>query len=444
VILGAELSAQAIPEGSQAARIDIGYLRSPHFRVDPFRHVFIPHWGFVTSVGASGQNNSLNFKDVRALMYLGDEDNNPDGLLYGDILDVLGLIPRGAGFAANAQAESGLYLGGPFGQHFSLGLTAQVRGYGGASVDDDFVALLRDGNGSRQDFTIGDSRADALLTSEIGGHILIRTNPIGSVDGAFLTFGIGGRYVTPHFYARGASSIANGGTISVSGEGVSANVGLEKSVAITGNPGGWEDFEFDDLISRKGRGIAADFLVRAVWPTSGLSLEAMVANIGKLTVWNVEQADWSFNVETTDLEEVFDSLSADPLDTIPGDLEESEFRDFEVSDTTDLKITLPRIVRFSASAWANRILQLDVSTTLPVTGDFESPLTVDLGSTWRFSRTLPIRFGLMYGVNQGLGYTGGIAVEGRNFLMRFAAGSLGGFVQNASGVAARFEWGFFF
>jgi hypothetical protein len=221
-------------------------------------------------------------------------------------------------------------------------------------------------------------------------------------------------------------------------------VGIKKSVAITGNPGGWEDFEFDDLLSRKGRGIAADFIMRAVWPTSGLSLEAMVANIGKLTVWNVEQADWSFNVETTNLEEVFDSLSADPLDTIPGDLEESELRDFEVSDTTDLKITLPRIVRFSASAWANRILQLDVSTTLPVTGDFASPLTVDLGSTWRFSRTLPIRFGLMYGVNQGLGYTGGIAVEGRNFLMRFAAGSLGGFVQNAKGTSARFEWGFFF
>jgi len=444
VFLGSNLAAQTIPEGSQAARIDIGYLRSPHFRVDPFRHVFIPHWGLVTSLGASGQNNSLNFKDVRALMYLSDEDNNPDGLLLGDYLDVMGLIPKGTGFAANAQAESGLYLGGPFGRHFSLGLTVQARAYGGASVDDDFVALLRDGNGARQDFTVGGSRADALLTSEIGGHALIRTGPIGTVDGVFLTFGLGGRLITPHFYASGASSLANGGSISVSGEGISANVGIEKSVAITGNVGGWDDVEFDDIISRKGRGIAADFLVRAVWPTSGLSLEAMVANVGKLTVWNVEQSDWSFNVDATNLEEVMDSLSSDPLDTIPDHLETDDFRDFEVSDTTDIEITLPRIVRFSASAWANRILQLDVSTTLPVTGDFESPLTVDLGSTWRFSRTLPIRFGLMYGVNQGLGYTGGIAVEGRNFLMRFAAGSLGGFVQNASGASARFEWGFFF
>ncbi len=438
VISGAHLHAQTIPEGSQAARIDIGYLRSPHFRVDPFRHVFIPHWGLVTSFGASGQNNALNFQDVRALLYLSDEDNNPEGLLYGDILDVLGLIPRGSGLALNAQAETGFYLGGPFGRHFSFGLTAQARAYGGASVDDDFVALLRDGNGARQDFTIGDSRADALITSEIGGHILIRTNPLGSPDGAFLTFGLGGRYVVPHYYAYGASSIANGGTIRVSGEGVEANVGLEKSVAIPGNVGGWEDAEFEDMISRKGRGLAADFLVRAVWPTSGLSLEAMVANIGKLTIWNVELSDWSFNVQSTDLEEVLDSLDAYP------DSSDVQFRDFEVRDTVDLEVTLPRIVRFSASAWANRILQLDVSTTLPVTGDFAAPLTVDLGSTWRFSRTLPIRFGLVYGVDQGLGYTGGIAVEGRNFLMRFAAGSLGGFVKNAKGSSARFEWGFFF
>jgi hypothetical protein len=318
-----------------------------------------------------------------------------------------------------------------------LGLSAQARAYGGASVDDDFVSLLRDGNGERQEFTIGDSRGDALITTEIGGHIVIRTNPIGSVDGAFLTFGFGGRYVVPHYYANG-SAMANSGTILVSGERVEANVALQTSVAIPGNVGGWEEAEFEDMISRKGRGIAADFLVRAVWPTSGLSLEAMVANIGNLTVWNVERSDWSVNVETTDLEEVLDSLDADPL------TDDVQFREFEVRDTVDLEVTLPRIVRFSASAWANRILQLDVSTSLPVTGDFASPLTVDLGSTWRFSRTLPIRFGLVYGVDQGLGYTGGIAVEGRNFLLRFAAGSLGGFVKNAKGTSARFEWGFFF
>jgi hypothetical protein len=244
--------------------------------------------------------------------------------------------------------------------------------------------------------------------------------------------------VVPHFYGRGASSIENGGLIRITGDEVTANVALEKAVAITGNVGGWDDVELDDVISRKGRGIAADFLVRVVWPTSGLSLEAMVANVGKITVWNVERSDWNINVATTELQEVLDSLDADL------DMDDVQLRDFEVRDTTDQTVTLPRIVRLSASAWANRILQLDASTTLPVTGDFAAPLTVDLGSTWRFSRTLPIRFGLVYGVNQGLGYTGGIAVEGRNFLMRLAGGSLGGFMKNAQGLAGRFEWGFFF
>ncbi len=443
VICGANLTAQTIPEGAQSSRISIGYLRTPNFRIEPFRHVFIPRWGLVTSVGASGHNNAMNFKDIGALMFLSDDANNPDGLLYGDFLDVLGLIPRGSGLSASAQAESGVYLGGPFGRRFSLGFTAQARAYGGATLDDDFVALLRDGNGARQDFTLGDSRFDVLASSEIGAHALIRTGPMGSVDGAYLTLGFGGRYVIPHFYARGASTIDNGGLIRVTGEGVAANVAVEKAVVTTGNVNGWDNVEFSDIISRKGSGIAGDFLVRVVWPNSGLSLEAMVANLGKITVQNVELSDWSYDVATTDLAEVLDSLDAFP-ETLYPDSTDIQFKEFAVSDTVDLEVTLPRIVRFSGSAWANRILQLDVSATLPVTGDFAAPLTVDLGSTWRFSRTIPIRLGLVFGGNQGLGYTGGIAVEGKHFLMRFAAGSLGGFVKNATGLVGRFEWGFFF
>ena len=445
VMLGAELTAQTIPEGSQASRIDLGYLRTPHLRVDPFRHVFIPHWGLVTSVGASLQNNAVNFKDIGALMYLSDEDNNPGGLLKGDFLDMLGLIPRGSGLAASTQAEGGVYLGGPVGRRFSFGLTAQLRGYGGASLDDDFVALLRDGNDARQDFTLGDSRFDVLAASEVGAHALIRTGPIGTIDGAYLTLGFGGRYVIPYFYAHGGSAIDNGGMIRVTGDSVAANVALEGAVVTTGNEGGWEDFEFADVISRKGSGIAGDFLIRAVWPTSGLSLEMMVANVGKVSVQNVELSDWTYDVVATDLAEVLDSLDEYPDDLFPDDsMQGVQFRDFNVQDTVDLDVTLPRIVRFSGSAWANRILQLDVSATLPVTGDFAAPLTVDLGSTWRFSRTIPIRLGLVFGGNQGLGYTGGIAIEGRHYLMRFAGGSLGGFMKNVTGLAGRFELGFFF
>jgi hypothetical protein len=447
-ILGADLGAQTIPEGSQASRIDLGYLRSPQFGVDPFRHLFIPRWGFVTLVGASGQNNAVNFKDVGALKFLTDDSTNPDGLLYGDILDVLGLIPRGTGLALSAQSESGAYLGGPFGRHFSLGFTAQLRAYGGALLDDDFVSLLRDGNEDRQDFSLGESRFDVLAAGEIGAHALIRLGPVGTVDGAYLSLGFGGRYVVPFYYARGASTIANGGLLRVTGDGVTANIALEKAVAITGETGGWGSdttlsMMAGDLFKRKGSGIAGDFLVRLVWPTSGLALEAMVANIGKVTVRNVELADWSYNVATTDLKEVLDSLDAFPESLYP-DSVDIQFREFEVSDTLDLDVTLPRIVRFTGSAWANRILQLDVSATLPVKGDFASPLTVDLGSTWRFSRTIPIRLGLVFGGNQGLGYTGGIGIEGRNFLTRFQGGSLGGFIKNATGVGGRFELGFFF
>lgn len=445
VLFSAEALAQTIPAGSQASQIDIGYLRTPSFGVDPFRHAFIPRWGLVTSLGMSGQNNALNFKDIGALRFLNDEANNPDGLLYGDYLDVLGLIPRGSGLAASAQSEGGLYVGGPFGRHFSLGITAQVRAYGGTKLDDDFVSLLRDGNADRQDFSLGESRVDVLASSEIGAHALIRTGPITSVDGAYVTLGLGGRYLIPHFYARGQSRIQNGGLIRVGGDGVTANVALEKAVAISGSLGGWEDFEFGDLINRKGSGVAGDFLVRMVWPTSGFSLEAMVANVGKVTVRNVEVANWDFDVATTNLQEVLDSLDEFPDALFPDDsLEGVQFKDFAVQDTSDLDVTLPRIVRFSGSTWANRILQLDVSATLPVSGDFAAPLTVDLGSTWRFSKTIPIRLGMKFGGNQGLGYTGGIAVEGRNFLMRFAAGSLGGFIKNATGLVGRFEWGFFF
>ena len=442
-ILATGLTAQAIPEGSQASRIDPGYLSAPHFRIDPFRHVKIPHWGFVISGGISGQNNSMNLKDFGALQFLDDEDENPDGLSYSEILDALGLIPQGVGFGASSAGEGGLYVGGPIGSRFRIGLSAQARAYGGATLDDDFVALLRDGNGARRDFSVGDSREDALATSEYGVHALVRTGPVGTIDGAHITFGMGGRYIIPHYYLRTESAIANGGTIRASGESFSANVDLEKAIAITGDPDGWEEFDEGDLFTRKGSGFGFDFLMRVEWPTSGLAFEAMVANVGKLDVWNVELAGWRYNVNTTNLEEIMDSLDAFPEDLYP-DSAGVQMRDFEVDDTLDIDVSLPTIVRFTGTAWANRILQLDVGATLPVKGEFVTPLTFDLGSTWRFSRTVPIRLGLVFGGHQGLGYTGGLAVETRHFLMRLSGGSLGGFMRDAKGFAGRFELGVFF
>src|SRR5262245_3825993 len=152
-LVAASSQAQTAPDGP-VDKLDPAYRRSPTFRNDPFRHVFIPHWGFVFSAGASAENNTLNLKDARAIIHLVDNDS----MLAGTWVDVVGLVPVGSGFGAVAQGEGGFYLGGPFGRHASLGVSLQGRGYGSATIDENAVALLRDGNGSRQDFSLGDSR----------------------------------------------------------------------------------------------------------------------------------------------------------------------------------------------------------------------------------------------------------------------------------------------
>ena len=411
------LGAQAVPEGSQAAKVDPAYRRTPTFRVDPFRHAMIPHWGFVFSAGATGENNTLNLADARAAIYLADNDS----LLAGDVLDILGLIPDGKGLKGSALGEGGFYLGGPFGSHFSLGLSAQARGYGGFQLDDSFAALLRDGNGARQQFSLGNSKGAALATAEGGAHVVLRFGPLGSEDGMNLNLGFGARYIRPIAFARMRSTVANGGVIRVTGDSVVANIGVE--LATTPEP-------LDSTLKNGKASLAGDFLVRLTWPTSGFALEAMVANLGNVTVHLVETEAKRFNVATTNFQEVADSLDS--------------FDSRSVKDTLDLKVKLPRIVRFTASAWANRFLQVDVSTTLPVSGDFESPLSVDVGTTWRLIRTLPLRAGLVLGGDQGIGFTGGLAIEGRNMFLQIMGQSLGGLFRNATGGGARVELGTFF
>jgi hypothetical protein len=111
----------------------------------------------------------------------------------------------------------------------------------------------------------------------------------------------------------------------------------------------------------------------------------------------------------------------------------------------DVEVNLPRLVRFTASGWANRILQLDVSTSFGLnTGEYDLPLAVDLGTTWRFVRAFPLRVGVVAGGHGGLGYTGGVAVETGNFILQVAGGSLGGLFGNATGAAARLDLGFYF
>jgi hypothetical protein len=101
-------------------------------------------------------------------------------------------------------------------------------------------------------------------------------------------------------------------------------------------------------------------------------------------------------------------------------------------------------VRFSVGAWANKILQIDVSATMPVSGTFDMPAIVDIGTTWRFVRHLPLRAGIVLGGLQGQGFSGGFAVEARNVFFQVAAQSLGGFGRNAKGAGARIDFGIFF
>jgi hypothetical protein len=282
-------------------------------------------------------------------------------------------------------------------------------------MDDDAVALLRDGNGIRQDFSLGDSRGIGLATAEAGGHAVVR---LGSREATEVTLGFGARFIRPVGFFRARSLINNGGVVHITGDSIRANVEVEAA---------YTPEVSDPLL--KGSGIAADFLVRLEWPSSGLALEAMVANLGSVTVEGVERRTGRFDVATTNVATVSDSLNA---------------FDLVVRDTVDVKLTLPRTIRFTASAWANRILQIDVSATAPVTGEFASSLAVDLGTTWRFVRVIPMRAGLVFGGRQGIGYTGGIAVEGRTMFFQLMGQSLGGLFGKATGTGGRLELGFFF
>jgi hypothetical protein len=410
------LAAQTVPDSSQAAKVQAAYRRTPTFRLDPFRQAMIPHWGFVVSAGALGENNTLNIADARAAIYLA----NKDSLAAGDALNILGLIPDGKGLKGSASGEGGVSLGGPFGSHFNLALSAQGRGYGFFQLDDNLVALLRDGNASRPQFSVGNSKGAALATAEAGAHAVLRFGPLGSEDGVNLSLGFGGRYIRPIAFAQATTTATNSGVIAATGDSVYADVGA----VLAHTP------DIDSTWNGKAS-LAGDFLVRLTWPTQGFALEAMVANLGHVTIHRVETDTYRFHVNTTNLAVVRDSIDS------------LRARGAQ-KDTVDVRLTLPRIVRFTASAWANRILQVDVSATMPVHGDFEQPLAVDLGTTWRFVRTIPLRAGIVLGGDQGLGFTGGLAIEGRNMYWQFMGETLGGLFRNATGAGGTFEMGVFF
>lgn len=392
--------------------VQLGYRRTPLLGLDPFRHVIVPHWGFVLGGGARVDNNSVNLQDIGALMLLGRHDS----ITAGTVIDALGLVPKGHGLVGLAAGDGGVYLGGPFGGRFALGFSAEGQGYGSFLADDSAVALLRDGNGAQQNFSIGQSHGAALATAEGGAHALIRLGAIRDQAGLRIILGVGARYLKPLFYARSGSAVNSGGTLRLTGDSIAANVRLTADQSI-GAP------------NVKGSGIVEDFLVRFELPEPGIALEAMLVNVGTLKLQQVEERLATFNVSTTSFKVVKDSL------------DKSKFR---VQDTTAVTVQMPQQMRFALNAWVLPLLQLDAAYTTKVMGDFATPAMFEAGATLRLIPWLPLRAGIVSAGDLGTGLTGGIAIESRVLYLHVDGASLGGSFKNARGASGRFELGFYF
>jgi hypothetical protein len=382
----------------------------------------VPRWGFVFDAGAVADNNALNLRDLGALKVL----NDADAVLASDLVNMIGLVQAGSEALGDGSGTGGVYLGGPFGRHVSVGLSARGQAYGSYRIDEDAIALLREGNAERQTFDVGETQGAGIGTAEFGGHLLVRLGPVGSPDGAQVSLGGGGRYLSPVAYGEQVTTLRDG-PILVSGDSIAADVLLETAYT----PDVCAPFACSSDIAG-GSGFAGDFLVRVAWPTSGLYLEGQLLNVGSLTVEGVERREMRFSVSGTDLGEIADQYDA--------------IRDtgFVIVDTSSVEVRLPRVVRVSAGAWANSFLQLDATASIPAGGDFELPLAVDLWSTWRFVPALPLRLGMVLGGTSGIGYTAGLGVETGHFHFEVLGGSFGGLFSNATGVAGRFALGVFF
>lgn len=426
----AAASGQAVPDDAQARQVDAGYRRPVLIGFDPFRNAMIPRWGLILSTGLSGRNNTLSLLDIGAVKLLDDQD----AFTLAETLDLLSLIPSGQGLQAASEGDVSAHLGLSFGRRLTIGLSSGARVYGAMTVDDQAVSFIRDGNLTNQNFSLGASEGRVLATVDAGAHAVMRFGPVGTIDGVHVTAGFGLRLVRPAFLFGVHSLIAGGGSFAVTGDSIRANIAAEiHSSFPLDSTDGASDYVSDRIFGRVGSGVnnlMSDLLLRLEWPTSGISIEGMLMNVGSpIRIEQVGRGADTLLIQTASLDslrEAFDAL------------------DFDIRDSVDLSVTLPRIWRVNASAWANRILQIDVGASGTIAGDIDIPLAVDLGTTWRFVRHLPLRAGVVLGGSQGIGYAGGIGIESRNFLLRVTGQSLGGLFRNATGVGGRLDFGFFF
>jgi hypothetical protein len=233
--------------------------------------------------------------------------------------------------------------------------------------------------------------------------------------------GLGARYLKPLAYARGGSAIANGGTIRLTGDSIAAHVSAQSQFTTVASE--------DNPLNVKGSGLASDFLLRLELPRPGIAIEAMLANVGTVKIQGVERRLATFNVATTTLREVKDSL-----DTV----------EFRVQDTTEVTVTLPRVLRVAASAWLLPMLQLDASYTAAVTGDFVAPAVLEAGATLRLLRWFPLRVGIVRAGDYGNGFTGGFGIETRVLYLDVTGSAFGDAPKTVRGGGGRIEFGLFF
>lgn len=387
------------------------YRRTPLVGGDPFAGLLVDRPSATLSARAAGGNSALALDELGAILLLAERDS----LRPGDALDALGLAPQGRALAGYGDGGAGLRAGLPLGRRLTVGVSLQGRGYGSFRVDEDAVALLRDGNASRSEFMVGESRGDGLAAAEVGAHAVLRPAGIRGPGGARVAIGAGVRLVRPLYYARFLSLLEDRSRVLVSADSVRARV----SVASDRTPS----------VGGRGAGALADLMARFEWPNRGVAVEASVRDLGGVNVDGLVRRREDVDISTTRLDTVVDVV---------------ESLSFPVTDTVSASVSPPAMVAVTTSVWSGLPVQLDGRILLPVGGDFERPPPVgEVAATWRHG-SLPVRTGVRVGGLSGFGMRLGSGWESDAFFVRASAITSGGIGGAARGVAANLEAGVWF
>lgn len=388
------------------------YRRSPMSGPDPLAHVLAPRGSLGFHAGGTAANSALTLDEIGSLVFLAERDS----LLAGDVLDALGLVPRGEGVGAGGTGRAALRVGVPLAERWTVGASVGATGWGAALADDDAVALLRDGNAARSEFGLGRTQGDALLAADVGAQAAWRAGRILGRRGPELTFAAGLRWVRPLYYGRARSLLDDGGRVRITRDSVRADV----AVATAETPS----------VELQGSGVLADALARARWPRAEFAVEASLTGLGTVSVDRVLRRSERVELATTRLDSVVDVV---------------EGLSFGVRDTVEADVSPPAELGLAVSTWTIPAVQLDARLTAAVGGDFRRPpASLELLSTFRPVPSVPLRAGLRVGGDAGVAYRVGAGWEGDRFFARLGAATGGGWFGAARGVSADLGVGVWF